>query len=277
MALLFRVNGLLDGEYAEVYAGGAAVALSLLFGQYARRVHINDLDPGVHAFWAAARDHPEELCRRIRKVRLTIREWERQRAVQFSKDPDPIDLAFSTLFLNRTNRSGIVRGGVIGGRQQTGEWKIDARFNREDLVQRVERIGRWASRIEIYRHEGALFLKEVVPDLDRRALVYLDPPYYVKGRERLYVNYYDDADHRRIAGVVQRMRRPWVVSYDDVADVRSLYRGFKRVRYSVGYSAQARYEGREITFFSSKLVVPRITNPIHVSARDVRQARQLAS
>jgi DNA adenine methylase len=278
MSLLFRVNKLLDGEYAEVYAGGAAVALNLLFGEYARRVHINDIDRGVYAFWEAARDHPSELTRRIRKVRLTLNEWERQRAIQTEEDPDPLELAFSTFFLNRTNRSGIVMGGVIGGRAQRGTWRIDARFNRDALVDRIERIGRWASRIEIYRLDGRAFLKDVVPSLDRRALVYLDPPYYVKGRERLYVNYYVADDHERIARLVQSLRRPWVVSYDDVPGIRKLYRGLPLRRYSIAYSAQERYEGREIVFFSPKLVVPKVANPIRVSASDVeRVALQAAS
>ena len=145
MSLLYRTNGLLDGEYAEVYAGGAAVALTLLYGDYASRVHINDLDRGVHAFWLAARDRTDELVQRITDAHLDLGEWERQRAVQFAQVPDPLDLAFSTFYLNRTNRSGIITGGVIGGKNQTGEWKIDARFNAKDLVTRIERIGRWAA------------------------------------------------------------------------------------------------------------------------------------
>ena len=143
IALLYRTNGLLDGEYAEVYAGGGAVALTLLYGEYAQRIHINDLDRGVYAFWSVARDRTDELARLIRAAKLDMDEWERQRAVQFADNPDPLDLAFSTFYLNRTNRSGIITGGVIGGRQQNGNWKIGARYNAKDLTRRVERIGRW--------------------------------------------------------------------------------------------------------------------------------------
>ena len=121
MALVFRTNRLLDGEYAEVYAGGAAVALTLLYGQYARRIHINDLDPGLYAFWVAARDSTAELCRRVQDAKLNMKEWERQRAVQDSLNPDSLDLAFSTFYLNRTNRSGIITGGVLCGEDQTGK------------------------------------------------------------------------------------------------------------------------------------------------------------
>ncbi|HEX7951278.1 MAG TPA: DNA adenine methylase [Candidatus Limnocylindrales bacterium] len=269
MALLYRTNGLLDGEYAEVYAGGGAVALTLLYGEYASRVHINDLDRGVHAFWLAARDRTDELAQLVRGARLDLEEWQRQRAVQFAEHPDPMDLAFSTFYLNRTNRSGIITGGVIGGRNQTGDWKIDARFNRKDLTRRIERVGRWASRIEVYRIDGAEFLRTVAPALPSRTLLYLDPPYYVKGQEMLYANYYGPDDHAEVAGLVQALSVPWVVSYDDHADVRALYADCAAVAYDIAYSASGRYRGREVAFFSDGLFVPDIADPARLSPSEM--------
>ena len=266
IALLYRTNGLLDGEYAEVYAGGAAVALSLLYGEYASRIHINDLDRGVHAFWLAARDRTDELARLVRDATLDLDEWERQRAVQFVDDPDPLDLAFSTFYLNRTNRSGIITGGVIGGKRQTGRWKIDARYNVKDLVRRIERVGRWRSRIEVYRTDGAEFIRTVVPKLPKRTLLYFDPPYFVKGQEMLYANYYGPDDHAEVAGLVRAVTLPWVVSYDDHADVRALYSGCPTVAYDIAYSAADRYRGREVAFFSKGLVVPDIADPARLSS-----------
>lgn len=269
VALLFRANRLLDGHYAEVYAGGAAVAFALLYGEYVRSIHINDLDRGVYAFWLAARDNTANLCRLIRGATFTRKEWERQREIQVSKDPDPLDLAFSTFYLNRTNRSGIVTGGLIGGMDQTGGWKMDARFNKDDLIGRVERIGRWRSRVNIYRLDGADFLKTVVPALPERSLSYLDPPYYVKGQEKLYASYYEPKDHVVIAGIVRGLDRPWLISYDDAAEVRDLYQGYKLIDYGIAYSAQHRYRGREVAFFSDDLLVPAVSDPTRVTARDV--------
>jgi DNA adenine methylase len=269
ISLLYRTNGLLDGEYAEVYAGGAAVALTLLYGDYASRVHINDLDRGVNAFWVAARDRTDELARLVRDATLDLDEWQRQRAAQFADDPDPLDLAFSTFYLNRTNRSGIITGGVIGGKAQTGEWKIDARYNAKDLVRRIERIGRWASRIEVYGLDGGAFLRTVVPSLPARTLLYLDPPYYVKGQEMLYANYYGPDDHAEVAALVRGMAVPWVVSYDDHADVRELYAGCQTVAYDIAYSASGRYRGREVAFFSDGLAVPDIADPARLSPSEM--------
>ncbi len=269
LALLFRTNRLLDGEYAEVYAGGSAVALTLLYGEYARKVHINDLDRGVYAFWIAARDQTDDLCQLIRDARLDVTEWERQRAVQFAAEPDPLDLAFSTFYLNRTNRSGIITGGVIGGKNQTGDWKLDARFNRRDLLRRVERLGRWSSRIEIYNLDGVVFLETIAPKLPVKSLVYLDPPYYVKGQEKLYASYYGPDDHTEVAGLVRRLTIPWVVSYDDHADVRALYDGQPTIAYAIAYSASERYRGREVAFFASQLTIPDVADPVRLSRADL--------
>ena len=264
MGLLFRTNGLLDGDYAEVYAGGAAVALTLLYGDYAGRIHLNDVDRGIHAFWMACRDRTDELCRLVNDAPLDLLEWDRQRTIQDAADPDPLDLAFSTLYLNRTNRSGIIAGGIIGGRRQIGKWTMDARFNRRDLIRRIERIGRWSSRIDIYKLDGAVFLKQVAKNLGRKALVYLDPPYYVKGQE-LYTNYYNPKDHESVAQIVQKLSVPWVVSYDDHPGVRALYHNRRLVTYDIAYGASVRYRGREVVFFSDGLSIPDVSDPARLS------------
>lgn len=269
ISLLYRSNRLLDGDYAEVYAGGGAVALTLLYGQYASRVHINDLDPGVYAFWVTARDNTDALCRLVSGAKLTMGEWERQRKVLLSKQPEQLDLAFATFYLNRTNRSGIITGGVIGGRDQTGAWKIDARFNRVDLVRRIERVGRWASRIGVTNLDGADFLRTVAPTLPEKSLVYLDPPYFVKGQEKLYANYYEPSDHAEIATLVQALERPWMVSYDDGAEVRDLYHQRRAVDYDIAYSASERYRGREVAFFSDGLTIPAAADPAKVTTSDL--------
>lgn len=261
LRLLLRCNDLLDGDYAEVYAGGAAVALSLLFGEYVDRIHINDLDRGVYAFWIAARDHTDELCRRIALASLDIQEWHRQQNVQGDKDAELIDLGFSTFYLNRTNRSGIVTGGPIGGYQQAGSWRLDARFSKTDLIARIEKIARHRSRIRIHNMDAADFLGEVVPQLPKRALVYLDPPYFVKGKELLYSNYYQAADHAHIATLVAALARPWVVSYDDAPEIRDLYAAYRSVEYGIAYSAHQRYRGREVMFFADSLAIPAVKNP----------------
>lgn len=255
---LFEANNLVDGHYAEPYAGGAGLALQLLFREFAMHIHINDLDRSVYAFWYCVLKQTDTLCRRIGKAPLTVEEWRRQRAVQRDKgSADIVDLGFSTFYLNRTNRSGIIdSGGVIGGLDQLGTWGIDARYNRKALVRRIERIASYRDRISIYNQDAEHFLGEMATTLPARSLVYLDPPYYVKGTRRLYASYYNSDDHGRVATTLWSCPWPWVVSYDAAPEVLALYGELPHVRYQLRYSANGSAMGREAMFFSPDLRLP---------------------
>jgi DNA adenine methylase len=272
LKLVMLHNGLVGAEYIEPYSGGAGVAISLLFEEYASHVHINDINRSVHAFWQAVLEQPDELCRRIRGGRVTVQQWHKQRAVQADPDADDLDLAYSTFFLNRTSRSGILNGGIIGGYEQMGTWKIDARWRPDDLVHRIERIARFRSRITLTRLDAAQYLRERLPELVR-PFVYLDPPYYLQG-STLYENFYDHDDHAEIAELVKGLRVPWIVSYDCAPEIQELYGDYAAVSYDLVYSAGARQAGREVMFFSDRLPnVPEVASPSSVSATRVGTAR----
>ncbi len=258
-------NNLLDGDYVEVYAGGAGIAWSLLFEEYVQRVHVNDLNKQLMAFWRSVMQHTDEICRLIQDTPVTMEEWYRQREIQDKPDDHSmVEVGFSTFFLNRTNRSGILKGGVIGGKNQTGAWKIDARFNRKDLAQRVQRIGRYGNRVRLYNEDGEDFITNILPNLSQKSLVYLDPPYYNKGQE-LYENHYEKEDHARIADlVVNHISQPWVVSYDGTPEIMELYRKNRNIQYNISYSANERYAGPEVIFYKRGLKIPTIPNPTMV-------------
>jgi DNA adenine methylase len=267
MKAVFELNELGDGDYVEPYAGGAGVALELLFDEYARNIHINDVDRGVFALWVAARDRTDELCALMSTAKLDMDEYRRQRAIYSAPDADPLELAFATLFLNRTNRSGIIAsGGPIGGIAQAGAWRLDARFHADDLIRRLQKIGRYASRIHISGLDAAAFLAALVPGLPAASLVYLDPPYYVKGGEALYTSFYGPAEHASVASCVASLERSWIVSYDNVPEIRGLYAAYRSQEYGVRYTAKERYVGREVMFFSDGLRLPDVVDPMRTNA-----------
>lgn len=261
---LIRDNKLDDGEYVEPYAGGAGIALELLLQQYVSLVRINDVSHHVYSFWKSVLNDTEELCRRIKNTRLTVASWDRQKKIFANpKDHDYLTVGFATFFLNRTNRSGILNGGVIGGRDQTGPWKIDARYNADELIFRIESIAKVRNRIKLTRSDAVTFLKRGAMKWPKKSLVYLDPPYFEQGRE-LYYDYYKSEDHAEVAGVITaKMKdRFWIVSYDNVPEIRTLYAAFRRLSYNVRYTARDRYEGKEVMFFSDKLSVPNLVGPV---------------
>ena len=233
---LIKENALLDGTYVEPYVGGGSVALSLLFNEYVSDIHINDKDISIYAFWYSALNNADALCKMIKDTPLNIETWFKQKEIQSNKEnSDLLELGFSTFFLNRTNRSGILKAGVIGGYDQTGNYKIDARFNKEDAVSLVRR------------------LKNELP---YNTLFYLDPPYYVKGKG-LYLNYYNDTDHQNIAKSISDFKeQKWIISYDNVDFIVDLYSKFRQKTFELNYSASNSGKGKEVMIFSNNLVIP---------------------
>lgn len=254
LSALLQANNLVDSQYAEPYAGGAGAGLFLLFRGYVSSLRLNDIDRCVVAFWRAVLNHNEAFARRVERASLTVNEWDRQREVVRSSSMGE-DLGFAFFYLNRTNHSGIMNAGIIGGRKQQGPWSIDARFNRKELAGRIRAIGAMRRHISVARWDALDFLDDVQQQKMRRMFVYLDPPYYKKGHE-LYTNFYGPHDHATIAEHLELFTKPWMMTYDDCAAIRRLYRGHRLQSSTLSYSARRVRRGREVVIYGASVVPP---------------------
>lgn len=254
---MIAVNGLEGGTYVEPYAGGAGIAVDLALSGTVSKVILNDIDPSIFAFWHSVLFETDALCERILYTPVTVDEWRKQREVQKIKDETPLlELGFSTFFLNRTNRSGIIEGGVIGGILQSGNYKIDCRFNKDALINKIREIARHRNRFEIHGRDAEEVLTGQHSWLsDPRTLFFIDPPYIGKGSQ-LYASFYRKEDHECIAGLIRGLAVPWVVTYYNVPMVEQMYADFRQKKYSVNYTAQSKYAGSEIMVFSDELIIP---------------------
>jgi len=251
---IIETNNLLDCCYVEPYAGGASVALSLVIEEYAKKVVINDIDRSIYAFWHSVLYEPEELCEKISDCKIDVEGWDLNRQIQRHKeDYTLLDLGFSTFYLNRVNRSGIIMAGIIGGKNQDGKWKIDARFNKIDLIKRIELISKYKSRIEITNIDALEIINKYKNNLN--TFIYLDPPYYVKGQD-LYMNFYKHDDHANIAKNIEKLQSNWLVSYDLHPAIEELYKKHRQFDYSMFYSAAKSAKGNELIVISDNLLMP---------------------
>lgn len=252
LAELIRYNGLSGGCFVEPYAGGAGAALYLLVEGYVDHIVINDLDPVVYAFWWAVLNDTDNFLRLINDTPITIENWHRQRNILASPDKHSItEVGFAAFFLNRTNRSGILTAGVIGGQNQHGPFKIDARFNKQDLSRRIQRIAMRRRHISLFQLDALELIDGLVDKMPSKTLLYLDPPYYNKG-SLLYTNYYDENDHLKIAEKVSSLSLPWIITYDDCEAIRRLYSKYPAVTFSLHYSTGThRPKATEVMFYSN--------------------------
>ncbi len=258
IAKVMDANGLSGGHYVEPYAGGAGVALELLFHGHARHIHINDADPAIYDFWISATKHSGELLELLESTPITIEQWFRWRSIlRGESNANVVERGFATLFMNRTNRSGILKAGVIGGQSQSGEYKLCARFKKDVVAARIQEVAKRGDCISVYCEDSLALLDRCAEILPKRSLLYLDPPYYFKGKG-LYRNYYEHDDHVAIAKKLQQrgFKWPWVVSYDNAEEICSMYKLSRSLAYGLNYTAQRRYVGNEVMFFSRGLAVP---------------------
>lgn len=248
---LFYENDLIGINYAEPFAGGCGLALRLLQEEYINTLYINDLDLSIYAFWHEILNNVDEFCRWIEKVDVNVENWLLYRAMQTDAAKYSLfELAQSTFFLNRTNVSGIIKGGLIGGIDQAGKYKMDVRFNKIDLIERIKRIACFSSRIILTCQNGEEFIRSI-DKRKNKTFIYLDPPYYQKGAN-LYMNFFNNDNHISLAKCVQKLNNLWLVSYDNAGFVKSLYAPSKKIVYHLSQCASNRV-GTEVLIFDDRL------------------------
>ena len=253
---IIKANNLIGETYIEPFAGGAGLALKLLLNGDVKKIVINDLDPAIYAFWYVVLNQTDDICNFITTVPVTLDEWDKQHDIYVNQAAHTqLELAQATFFLNRTNVSGVITGGMIGGRKQEGKYKIDARFNRTQLVERIRKIANYSDKIDLYNLDAIDFIKHEVLGHYYKAFINFDPPYVDKGGE-LYKNSFTEEDHRILRDHIAQCNRKWIVTYDMCDLVAELYSAFRGGTVDIYYSANGAKKAKEYIFFSNNLIIP---------------------
>lgn len=256
IAKICKLNGI-DGHYVEPYAGGASVALFLLMEGFVKEITINDKDRSIYAFWYSVLNYTEELCQKIDATEVTVENWFIQRQIQKNKEQASLfELGFSTLYMNRCNHSGIINGGILGGVGQAGNYKIDCRFNKADIIARIQKIANLKDKIHLYNDDALDLIDRIEELANANTVFYFDPPYYLKANS-LYMNHYLDDHHRQVAERIQLIKNiQWIVSYDNVPFIQEIYADCSKKEYSFKHTAYKARVGQEVLFFSKGLQQP---------------------
>lgn len=258
---IITINGLDKCCYAEPFAGGCGLALSLLIEDYVSEIMINDIDYSIWAFWDAVLNNSDALIEKIMQTKVDLENWYKQVEIQKNyEEYSNLEIAFSTFFLNRTNRSGIIKkAGPIGGISQTGNYKIDCRFNKIELSERIKRISKYKDRIYLSNLDALDFIANSTNQDNNTILFCIDPPYFAKG-EGLYTNFYKNEDHANLADFIKKIQSKWIVTYDNVPEISELYKDFRQSNLYINYSLQKKRVGSELLIYSDGIELPKYTN-----------------
>lgn len=241
--------------YVELFAGGAGVALKLLYHKKVKIIHLNDADYSIYILWKMILEKNKELKEKIQNAVFTIEEWNKQKNIfeQFKKNKivNDLDLAYSVLYLNRCNYSGIITGGVMGGLQQNGTYKMNARFNQKKLCNQLSWIYQQRKNIKITNEDAKVILQQLH---NRNMFVYLDPPYVLNGK-RLYFKYFQEIDHILLQQAVSKLNCKWIMTYDNVDVIKQLYSDFYQSDLDIQYTMNTKKKITEIMIYSNNTIV----------------------
>lgn len=273
------IDNNINGHYVEPYSGGASVALFLLMEGFVEKITINDKDRSIYAFWHSVLNKTNQLCELIENAELSIEEWKKQKAVQANKKKaDLLELGFSTFYLNRTNRSGIINAGVMGGIEQTGNYLMECRFNKDELIMRIRNIASHKKNIRLYKKDAVKLIDKIEQEVQNDNIVfYFDPPYYLKA-STLYMNHYEDKNHKKVSDKIKSIQNiKWIVSYDNVPEIQKLYAECPKKEFSFKHTAYEIREGKEIMFFSENIEQPEMEdwNPLRFKLKREKTAANI--
>ncbi len=199
-------------EYREPFAGSGAI----FFGKPKADINwLNDKDENVANLLMSIRDNPEQLCEMIMEHHPSVSLWKHLK--QYTPQ-NYIESAFRFLFLNRTNYSGIIKANPIGGIGQNSQYKIDCRWNPEELCRRIHSCSRKLQETNITSTDYS----EIIQADGNDVLMIIDPPYYVKGKD-LYSVFMSPQEHKNLSEMLRYSNHKFLLTIDDCEEVRKLY------------------------------------------------------
>jgi DNA adenine methylase len=232
--------------YVEGFAGGAQV----FFHKEPSAVEVlNDLDGEIANFFRICQRHEQELLRYLR-FSIVSRSWFTQIAAQDPATLTDVQRAARFLYLQKNAFGGLVR-------KRSYHYHIvrPPSFDPGNLPKLIEKTHERLQRVQI----ECLSYDEVIRRFDRPStLFYLDPPYW--GIE-LYRHNLSEADFVKMEGRLRAIQGKFVLSLNDVPEVRKLFRAYHLTELETPYTVQKtsgkRYRELLITNFKP---VPRKTS-----------------
>lgn len=245
---LVRSNNLSGLEIVEPYAGSASISLGLLFKGLVSSATLVERDPLVYSFWYCVFNRTTELVQAIKDLDVSLDTWHKltkYRDLDGVDGEDVLALGVAGLFFNRTNFSGVLHAGPIGGQSQGSAYAVDCRFNKADLIKRIETVSSLADRISVHFGDAIQTLEKANGEDNENRFFYVDPPYYKQGR-KLYRYHYSLSQHKDLANALSQANFRWILSYDNHPVIEHFYSDFIQISTGFRYSSRKPKQEHEL-------------------------------
>lgn len=228
--IIIRIAKMFDGEeYVEPFFGGGSVGLNVLKDINVKKIWINDLDLGVASLWTSVIRFPEMLKKVVTEFEPSVELFDKfkdllQTRPHLKIPEEVVNWGLMKLAIHQISYSGlgVKSGGPLGGRDQKSKYKIDCRWSPSYICKRIDEYHKMFSEVEV--RYNCCSSRDFLAVIDgwKDFIFYLDPPYFVKGRD-LYQYGFSNNDHFVLADLLKSTTCKWILSYDDCEEIRELY------------------------------------------------------
>ena len=257
-----RFHKLSSTTIVEPYGGSASISVGLIRSQLVTDATVCERDPLIVAFWNVAIHRNEELIEYLSSLEINMETWyglRRYLDLEKTNLQNELEAAGAFLFFNRTNYSGIIKGGPLGGKKQLSKYKLNCRFNKGRIADKIRSLKALEDKLKIIQIDGLEYMKNHALQSPDNVFFYVDPPYYGAGKD-LYRFYFTDFDHQQLSAFLTGTEIPWLLSYDDAEFIRNLYQKKSNLPVYTDYQSGHLRRGVKELLISNYVIPPASPN-----------------
>ena len=249
--ILHHLSRLMDDsitQYRELFFGGGSVGIKYVQKKECpKQIWLNDKDVGIACLWTSVIRYPDSLKKLVLAYKPTVDSFYQLKndLLNTTSVPDTEEevaqVGFNKLALHQITYSGLglKSGGPLGGVAQLSKYKVDCRWSPAYICKKINTVHKVFSNKEVIHEACTSYdFEKIITDTSMKALLYLDPPYFVKGSQ-LYHESFTHQDHTRLCENLKNTQHKWLLSYDACEEIKEMYSWATIEEVEVNYSITA--------------------------------------
>lgn len=253
-------------EYREPFFGGGSIGINFIQSNQPKSIWINDKDIGIACLWTAVIKDCAKFKEYVMGFKPTVAAFYKFKndllnLKEIPKDRNSvIEIGFMKFAIHQISYSGLgtKSGGPLGGADQKSQYKVDCRWSPNYVCKKIDKMFNLLSKFNINQNACTnLDFESLIQDKSVQSLLYLDPPYYIKGND-LYQKGFSLDDHQRLADLLRNTPHKWLLSYDDCEEIRNIYSWAKIDSIDVNYTITAtkdKHTGKRLARIKPELLI----------------------